>query len=125
MGQEKCRGSGRDRIIAPSRHREEETMRKTAISGLLCLVLLGCQPARPTGITDDLPDFSVRSPAPDAAVAQPDLAYACGQYSNYQAAVNGIVRSPCREAPIVGNSCATPCTIDANVVIKRTSIIIG
>jgi hypothetical protein len=177
---------------------------------LLCLPLLGCTPNRndlgpdpvltPTG-EDLASEADMRGPAPG-----PDLAYACGEYSAYQARTEGVVRSPCaydvskilsiggdvktkirpptitmefpdgttfagqtdgktftatrtqnfpfedgctwravetlsgsinaadecrlrasytyREAPIMGSSCATPCTIDAQVVISRTRVLI-
>lgn len=176
---------------------------------LLCLPLLGCTPSR-----GDLDPDPVLSPtAEDSAgvadlrsPASPDLGYACGAYSAYQARTDGVVRSPCaydvskilsiggdvktkirppsitmefpdgttfagetdgktftatrtqtfpfqdgctwravetlrgdinagdecrlratysyREAPITAGLCATACTIDGQVVISRTKILI-
>jgi hypothetical protein len=65
---------------------------------LLCLPLLSCMPSR----SDVGPDPVVTPSGEDLASeadmrgpASPDMAYACGEYSAYQAKTDGVVRSPC------------------------------
>ena len=191
------------------RHRNlPSTSVSFALIGALS-VAVGCSPARQE-VPADPRDMSSLDMSDDADGSVPitlDLGYLCGRYSNYQAQVSGIVRSPCdydvskilslgsyvqtkinpptismlfpdgtsfsgttdgvnftatritnfpyedgcnwqatetmtgtidaanqctlhtsytyREKPVSSGSCATPCTIDAQLIINWVSIIVG
>lgn len=90
--------SGHERPTRPTRL--GVCSRTRGLSSLaLGLLFLGCAPAtRGPGPDDPGPAADLAPAAADLAGSEPagpDLAYACGAYSNYTARVEGLVRSPC------------------------------